>query len=329
MAQYSHLTLYEREVLYALRLQKKSFRQIGMVLGRHHTTLAREYARNQHGHKHIYVACTAHRRANRRASKQRYQAPLKNCELFLYVREKLRLGWSPELIAGGVCADLPGQSIHHETIYRYIYNRKKTRGMKLYQYLILHRKRRMKKHGRKVQRTKIVNPIRIDQRDSIIDSRLVVGHWESDNMEGLRSDTQVVSALVERKTRYTVLSLLEGKGARVKTQATIDRLSTLHPNLVKSITTDNGSENAFHQELSSMLSIPVYLCYPYRSWEKGSVENTIGRLRRYIPKKTSLQTLTVKRLAVIEQVMNNTPRKCLGFKTPLEAINDEIQSRSN
>lgn len=329
MANYHHLSLYEREVLYALRLQKKSFRQIGVVLERHHTTLAREYVRNQHGHKHIYVACTAHRRANRRASKQRYQAPLKNCELFLYVREKLRLGWSPELIAGRVCVDLPGQSIHHETIYRYIYNRKKTRGMKLYRYLPLHRNKRMKKHGRKVQRTKIVNPVRIDQRDSIIDTRLVVGHWESDNMEGLRSDRQVVSALVERKTRYTVLSLLEGKGARVKTQATIDRLSTLHPDLVKSITTDNGSENALHQVLSSELSIPVYFCYPYHSWEKGSVENTIGRLRRYIPKKTSLQTLTGEQLARIEQRLNTTPKKCLGFKTPQEAINDELQSISS
>jgi IS30 family transposase len=167
-------------VLYALRLQKKSFRQIGVALGRHHTTLAREYARNQHGHKHIYVACTAQRRANRRASKQRYQAPLKNCELFLYVREKLRVGWSPELIAGRVSIDIPSQSIHHETIYRYIYNNKKTRGMKLYGYLLHHRKRRMKKDGRKVRGTKISNPLRIDQRDVSIESRLQVGHWESE-----------------------------------------------------------------------------------------------------------------------------------------------------
>jgi len=116
MANYHHLSLYEREVLYALKLQQKSFRYIASVLGRHHTTLAREYARNKHGHKHIYVACTAQRRATRRAIKQRYQAPLKNCELFLYVREKLRLRWSPELIAGKVRTDLPGQSIHHETI---------------------------------------------------------------------------------------------------------------------------------------------------------------------------------------------------------------------
>lgn len=325
---YRHLSLYEREQLYALRLQGKSFREIGCVLSRAHTSLSREYYRNLHRHRQEYIACVADAKAERRSVTQRYQAPLKDPKTFLYVREKLRLGWSPEIIAGRLPIDHPGQSIHHETIYRYIYNTFKTRKMQLWQHLTYHRKRRMQQvSGRKVKSSKIPNRLAITERPLEVHTRETVGHWETDLMVGKQTEPQALSVTVERKTRYSVLSLVARRGAAEKTQALIHRLSTLHPELLKSMTTDNGAENTDHTTWSTNLgSIPVFFTTPYHSWEKGSVENTIGRIRNYLPKGTSLTTQTPSSISQLERILNSTPRKCLHFKTPTEALHEQVQS---
>jgi transposase, IS30 family len=164
MKKYKHLCLKERELLFAYREQGLTFRNIGKKLKRNHTTLSREYSRYAKYGK-PYLPCKAQAKANKIALRQRQTCGLKNHIVFLYVRRKLRKHWSPEAIAGRLPIDHPGQTIHHETIYRYVYNSKKTRAMKLWQYLTLHRKKRMKKHGRKVaNRSKIKNAISIDKK---------------------------------------------------------------------------------------------------------------------------------------------------------------------
>lgn len=319
---YKQLSLYEREVLYAMKLQNKSFREIAKLLGRSHTTLSREYERNSHHFSKEYIPCLADKKSKKRALDQRYKAPLKNPFIFLYVRKRLRIGWSPEQIAGRISVDHPEYSIHHETIYRYIYNSKKTRGMKLYRYLKNHRKRRMKYYGRKVKKSKIPNIVRINQRPEEIETRNIVGHWETDNMIGTQSDSLVLSVTTERKTRYSVLSLVE-RSAYGKNQA-LSKLSTLHPELVNSITADNGSEHTKYQDISKQLSIPFFFCYPYHSWEKGTVENTIGRIRTILPKKHTLQNTTQQEIELLEAWLNNQPRKCLNWLTPAEALQKEL-----
>ena len=121
---YNHLTLEERERIYALKVSGLSFREIGLVLNRSHTTITREYQRNSKYFSE-YIPCKAQRRADREGAKQRMKAPLKDLDTFLYVRIKLRDGWSPEMIAGRLRLDIPGTTIHHETIYKYIYGRGK------------------------------------------------------------------------------------------------------------------------------------------------------------------------------------------------------------
>jgi len=325
---FTHLSLEERERMYALREQGVSFRGIGKVLNRHHTTLSREYRRNAKYGK-PYVPCRAQRQADKRAVDQRYQAPLKNPLIFVYVRQKLRKKWSPETIAGRLSIDHPKESIHPETIYHYIYNSKKTRGMKLYRYLKLHRKRRMKKNGRKVKRGKIVDAIRIDQRPEAINTRDTVGHWETDNMGGKQKDKSSFAATVERKTRYTLLDLVKDRTAETRNQQLVSRLKTLPSKLKHTLTADNGAENAKHQQLKRATGMDIYFCHPYASWEKGTVENRIGRVRDFIPKGTSIDTLTDKQVKAVEHYLNHRPMKCLGWKTPYEAMMLELTALEN
>lgn len=321
---YNHLNLNEREQLSALRQQGLTFRQIGKILGREHTSLSREYKKNSKYYRQ-YQPCLAQKKAEKVAVKQRTKAPLKSKEIYLYVRQKLRKKWSPETIAGRLPIDLPGFSIDDDTIYEYIYNQKKTRGEHLWRYLTLHRKKRMKKNGRKVKYQRFNNILTIDQRPKSINNRKTIGHWETDNVEGKKSDQISISTTVERKTRFTILSKLDGHGSKVKTEAIINRLKPLPSQLIKSITTDRGPENHGYQQITETLNTKVYFCNPYHSWEKGTVENTNGRIRRFLPKGKTLDKLTGSYLKRIENQMNNTPRKCLKFQTPNEMLQLQIK----
>jgi len=320
---YGHLSLEERERMYALREQGKSFREIAVILDRSHTTLSREYSRHAKYGKR-YLPCKAHQKAKITASRQRTKAPLKNPAVFVYVREKLRLDWSPEIVAGRLRLDLPGETICPETIYRYVYCTKKTRGMKLWRYLALHRKRRLKQNGRKVKKTKIPEAVRIDQRAKEVEGRKVAGHWETDNMGGKVSDRQTLSGLVERKTRVVGFDLLADKTAETKTDSVAGYLNTYPAKMKKTLTADNGAENTDHQNITQKTSIRVYFCFPYHSWEKGSIENVFKRVRRYIPKGTGLDTITQEQVKAIEYKLNTTPMKCLGYLTPYEKMEQEL-----
>jgi IS30 family transposase len=321
---YRHINLEERERLYLLKGQGMSLRSIAKKLRRSQSSLTRELQRNikyrnEYFHNE-YLPCKAQKLAEKRALKQRYKAPLKNPSIFLYVRKHLRDdGWSPEVIAGKLTLDHPEQSICHETIYQYIYSKKvKTRGMHLEQYLVLRRKKRMKHNGRSVHRhSKIPEAVSIDQRPKYIARRRSIGHWETDNIIGRVTDKTALSVTVERMTRFTIITKLKDRTAQTKAAVLIDRLQN-YP--VKTMTTDNGSENTRHVHIAKELKLSMYFCHAYHSWEKGTVENTNGRIRRFIPKGVSIDPLSIAYIAALEDKFNNTPRKCLQFKTPYEMM---------
>jgi IS30 family transposase len=328
---YKHLTLEERERISLLKSHGESFREIGRKLGRHHTTISREY-REYTKYLQEYIPCVAHRRAKKKEKEQREKAPLKEPEIYLYVREKLRDHWTPEEISGRIKIDLPGQSINHETIYQYIYGKGKE--FKFWQYLPRSAKRRrIRTNGRRVHKSnkshRIPGARSIEERPMKIDNRRQVGHFETDLMEGTKKDKEVLTVEVERKTRYIVLSKLPNKRSKNKSEMVqkklkmIKSLSKTTKPLVKTITADNGLENALHKEIDMNLGTKTYFCHAYHSWEKGSVENAIGRVRRYIPKGKDLSKYTDKQIQWIENKMNNTPRKCLNYLTPNEAMERE------
>ena len=172
---YRHLSLLERERIFELRARGFRPREIGRKVGRNHTTISRELARNaKHGRR--YIPCIADKHTRKIALGQRFRAALKNPLLFVYVREKLRLGWSPEIISGRLPMVYPSERIHHETIYKYVYWKKNKRE-KLWQYLELGRKKRRENTGRGVHtQSKIPNAISIDLRPNEAINRHVPGH---------------------------------------------------------------------------------------------------------------------------------------------------------
>lgn len=332
--QYSHISLAERAVIQALKRTGKKEREIGRFLGRDHRTIGRELARNRSAGEE-YDAEKAEARAQARQCDQRRRAPLKNHEIFLFVRKLLKeMNWSPEIIAASVSRNLPGESITAETIYAYIYG--KGRKYRLWEHLPRKQKKRRKKGGRNVHGEKKVSRIpgavSIEELSRKANTRNQAGHWETDLMEGPRGSGGALMVCIERTTRYAMLTLVTDKKAETVQKALQKRLKkvqsfqTSRKPIVRSITSDNGSENVMHREVAEELNAKWYFCHPYHSWEKGSVENMIGRIRRYIPKGTSLSKYTPEQIQWLEDVVNNTPRECIGWRTPNEAIAEVLNS---
>lgn len=319
MRTYHHLQLSEREKIFAWKESGVTLQEISRRLGRNVGTISREWQRHTRYGK-AYLPCLAQRQADRSGQRQRYQAPLKCPLVWLYVREHLRKPyfWSPETIAGRLPLDYPGYSVDDETIYRYVYARKQ-RKEKFWKFLTLHRRRRLSLNGRKVTtRGRIPKLIPIENRPVEVMARTYLGHWESDNLEGKRSDQTGISVTVERTLRLTRLVKLQDHRALTKAVMVATGLSQEDPGLMGTLTLDRGLENYFHQLVTFATGIQVYFANAYHSWEKGTVENTIGRIRRFIPKGRTVDDISEEYLQSIEETLNNTPRKVLGYLTPSE-----------
>ena len=327
---YKQLSLLEREILFGLRKEGRSLRAIGKLLKRSHSSLVRELKRNSmrvgRAPTDVYIPCKAQVKANKRKASQRSQASWKGPEVYLYVRKHLEIdGWSPEQIAGRLSLDHPELHICHETIYQAIYNRENKKD-KLWQYLTVRRQKRMRKGGRHVHKeSRIPEAVSIDKRSKIVAKRKQVGHWETDNMNGKQTDKTALSVTVERKLRVTLLSKLTAKTADEKTKKLFTKMSVLPENLRRTMTADNGPENTNHKQITDSLDMRMYFCHAYHSWERGTVENTNGRIRKFIPKGISMDCLDEKTIQIIEWKLNNTPRKCLGFKTPYEKLQEYLK----
>lgn len=329
MRKYTHLTLEEREKLYAFREKGLSFREIGRILGRRHTTLSREWKRNTKYFR-SYLPCHAQRRSEKVSKDQRYSAPLKKPEIFLFVREKLRLGWSPEIIAGRLKSETRGRlTITPECIYQYVYSGR-ARGYHLWQYLPCGRKRRrVRLGGRKIRNEgKVPNAVSISKRPRYINKRRQIGHWETDNMEGSKKSKSALSVSLERSIRYVILTKVSNQTSLEKTKSLTETMLPLPKEIRRTITMDNGKENYGHQTVTERLDVKIYFCHAYTSFEKGSVERRVRDIRRFIPKGTPISRVSKRRIRQIEEWVNNKPMKCLGFLTPYEKM-QQLVSKLN
>ncbi len=317
---FKHMNLKERELMYGMLEKGLSHREIAKKLKRTQSTISREIKRNTNYGKR-YIPCYAQKRYERVSAKQRYTAPLKGPEVFVYVREKLRLKWTPAIISGRLKRENGGVPvIHHETIYRYIYS-KQARKYKLWEYLPCGRKKRMKKLGRKVRNNgKAPNAVSIEKRPKYINKRKQVGHWESDNMEGKKTSKTALSVTLERAFRYTLITKMPNQTKLEKTNAVIEYLKDSPKEIRRTITMNNGKENYGHQEMATQLGVKTYFCHAYTSYEKGSVERKIKDIRRHIPKGVPLNSVSKKKIQEVEYWLNNKPMKCLNYATPHEKM---------
>src|SRR4030042_421086 len=310
---YKQLNPNERDLLAVLKSKGKSLREIATVLKRSPSTLSRELKRNAPPvYTGYYLAHKAQERADKRRSESHRRQRLKSDFIRYYVEKRLRLGWSPELIAGRLAIEHPERSISHETIYQWVYQDAPS----LILFLVrAHRKRKHRGYSRKHKKSHIPERISIKERPEAVLKRLDIGHWETDTIS-CRKSYQAAQVTVERKTRYAKLAKLKTKTARAMSTALTRRLSRYPKPLRLSITYDNGPENAEHMRTNKILGTCSYFCEPFHSYERGTVENTIGLVRRFLPKKTNLAKISQVHLSKIEYWLNHRPRICLGFKPP-------------
>lgn len=325
---YRHLTVRQRERLARLCHEGYSLAEIAKALGRNKSTISRELGRNGSPERRHYMPCRAQARSEERRSRASRRPRIPDERIRVYLREKLELGWSPEIIAGRLSLDHPRLHVSHEAIYQYLYDRGTKDRKELIRLLRrAHRLRKRRGIGRKVRKTKIPNRIPIENRPKEVASRRTYGHWEGDTMESQKSPP-VLNSLTERKSRLLMLTKLDRKAAGETKRAVVKRLAELPPALRKTITLDNGTENTLHEEITREIGAKCYFAKPYASWQRGTNEQTNGLVRWYLPKGTDFRNISESEIAAVESQINNRPRKCLKYRTPLEVFARVVALRS-
>lgn len=307
-----------------------SLREIARSLGRDPSTLSRELRRNIKGERRCYAPRMAQKRAEERIRKRGRRPRLKHRDILGYVREKLKEDYSPEQIAGTLPMRYPTLSISPEAIYRFIYaqyNRGgwgRCIGEDLRIYLKRrHTVRKPKYVPFKAEKGPLRNRVFIDERPEEVDEKIVPGHWEGDSMVS-RQSLVGLNTLVERVTGLVCISKIRNTTADETTRAVTERLRRLPKRMRKTLTVDNGHENAGHEDITKKIKTKIFFAHPYHSWERGANENTNGLIRWYLPKRTDFATVSEERIKEIEYRLNTRPRKRLGWRTPLEVFNQSV-----
>lgn len=322
------IIFYEREKIELyLRMGKKK-KWISDKLKRDYSVVKREIKRNS-GEYIPYTAIVAQRVADRKAknTNKRKLDKFENRDLKEYVIEKLKEdNWSPEEIAGRLkkypCDNI-SETISYESIYDWIYNGK-GKFEHLYPYLKVGRPKRQKKFSRKYRSNSIPNRVSIHKRPKEIDKKKVFGHWEADSMV-FKKQKPILSSQYERKSMFCKLYKLKDKTAEETERVLQESIDSMPYFMFKSITRDNGGENAYHEKTEKEFDVQSFFCDPYCSWQKGGVENLNKLVRWYLPKNQDMSKITDEYIYLIQERLNNRPRKKLNFLTPNEFIAYELE----
>jgi len=318
MKKYTRIGEEERNKIFILLNQGKGINEIARRLGRNKGAISREINKN-HGRK-VYRANRAQKRAEIKQQESHKKPILKNHALRIEVERLIQLRWSPELIAGWLKRNEEYPTISHESIYSWIFNERPD----LINYLTRYTKdgKHYKRGQRPRRAERIKERIDISHRPENINKRLEIGHWETDLVEGQGQSCLKVS--VERKGRFTKILKVQNKTSKESNNALLNMFNQMPKDFVKSITYDNGTENSGHMEINHILGTSSYFCHPYHSWEKGTVENTNGIIRRFLPKETNFDNISDTQIQQLEFWLNNRPRKCLNYLTPQEVFNSTV-----
>ena len=315
---YRQFNVEERCAIASRRAAGESIRQIAAALDRAPSSVSRELKRNggtAAGYKPVYAD------EQTKARRWRGSKLLRDPALQRLVLGRLARGWSPQQVAGRLAREHGRTVICHETIYRFIaaqIARTKNYAWRLYLPRAKSKRGfRGRRGGSSVERIK--NRVPIALRPPAVADRSSPGHWEADLML-FRTYGQAVLTLHERSSRVLAIVRQPNKAAQPVVAAIQALLGNLPPALRKTITFDNGTEFALHHRLGETLGIRTFFCDPHAPWQKGGIENAIGRMRRSLPRKTDLATLTPAQIADLARRYNNTPRKCLDYQTPAEVF---------
>lgn len=320
-ARYAQLSLEDRWAIASLRAKGCSIRQIAADLDREPSTIARELKRNasrQAGYRPAYA------QEQSRARRWKGSRLERHASLREEVLACLRKGWSPEQACGRLARIHGRRVISPESIYRFIHAQIARHKDYSWRHYLPRAKSKRGWRGRRggSSALHIEARIPIGQRPAAAADRSAPGHWEADLMMFAKPG-QAILTLHERALRLLIAVRPPGKASQPIARAIASLLGPLPEPLRQTITFDNGTEFARHYELHR-LAIETFFCDPYAPWQKGGVENAIGRMRRAIPRNTDLALITSKILAQLVCAYNNTPRKCLDWRTPAELFWSQV-----
>ncbi|RYZ89243.1 MAG: IS30 family transposase [Proteobacteria bacterium] len=307
MSAYRRLTLEERYQILILKESNFGVREIAFRMKRSPSSICRELKRNN---PERYDPKKAHQRFKSRRALIGPQKKIAG-ELKVAVDACLSLQWSPEQTSAALLKK--NLIVSHETIYKYIYQDYRTQGT-LFLNLRWARKmrrsrevtRNWKRSGMRLGRTPIA------ERDAIVEERVRVGDYERDTVLGKNGR---LLTIVDRTSRLTKIAKIDRNNSFDTHQETINLLQDL---TVHTVTNDHGTEFGLHAITEQQLNAKVYFATPYCAWQRGTNENTNGLIRQYFPKGTDFSKVSIEEIKRVEHLLNERPRKCLGYQTPNE-----------
>jgi len=306
-----HLTKEQRYQLDTYLKCEKSKRFIAEAIGVCPSTIYRELKRNS-TKRGKYNAAFAQELAEEKKERFKRIRLFTNQVEHLVIKYISQEQWSPEQITG-YCKTQDIPMVSHERIYQYI-RKDKQNGGELYK----HMRHRLKHRKRPVgeDRIPIKNRVSIEKRPEIVDKKERFGDWELDTIVGPNNKGAIVT-ITERTTNFFLMKKLNGKNAKELSKTLINMLLP-YKNNIHTITTDNGTEFADHQNIAKKLDAEIYFTHPYSSWEKGLIEYTNKLIRQYIEKKETFEKYDNKHITKIQRKINRRPRKKLDYKSPTE-----------
>lgn len=304
--------------LAALLKAKKSKSDCAKLLGMARSSISREI-RAHKDRDGIYRGAHAQKRAGERRKEAKISSHkiTNDKRLRRYIIGKLKKLWSPEQIAGRLWRT-HHVIICHETIYQFVYREKP----ELTKYLRRQKNKYRKKRGTKarMERNKASKIRRIEERSPLVGTRERVGDWEGDTVVGKEKKQRILTH-VERKSGFGMADKLDVVTADIVQEKTAARFNALRSKVRKTLTRDNGPEfGDYDRDLEDRTRMQVYRATPYHSWERGTNENWNGLLRQFFPKGTYFATITQYQVEQAVRLLNNRPRKRLGYQTPREVF---------
>ncbi|OVE81625.1 IS30 family transposase [bacterium K02(2017)] len=332
MNKYKRLSFEEREEISRSLALRIGMRSIARALNRSPSTISREIRKGL-GPKARwkYRAVKAHKRAwkNSRKRKLGHHRLNELPELFKIICEKLRLYWTPEQISNWLKKSYDDRQMHvsTETIYTYLYVL--PRGQLRKELLnCLRRKqitRRKKGHTQKGQTSNLEDMISIEERPAEVADRSVPGHWEGDLIIGGQREQTALGTLVERTTRSVLLIPVKSKKAEDVRKSFAKEIKKLPKEMRVSMTYDQGREMAQHKLFTKETKMKVFFAHPRSPWERGTNENTNGLIRQFFPKNTMFNEISRREIKRVQHLLNDRPRKILGWSTPYEAMEELLR----
>lgn len=315
MRKYTQICYYTMIQIETLLEEGVGIADIAVKIGKHKTTVSRFLKRNSHRGK--FDASKACRKIRERKSRANsHPRIMSDSMLEKYILEKIESYWSPEQIAG-TWKIAQGEALSHETIYKYIYD-KKPELVQLY-----FRRKGVKYREKRAARAVKLNMRSIDERPLEVNERKEIGHWEGDTI----TDKTLINGIVtnvERKSGFLIASKVKSRTSQQVCDVTIKDFQALPDELRLSVTYDQGTEFAKHKVIEEMTKMTVYFAHKHCPWERGSNESANGLLRQFIPKGSDLSQVSKQDLKKYVNLLNTRPRKRLNYQTPAQILQQEL-----